>query len=255
MPEITLPEPKAQPLLRILAEAIERGEIREGQPKTFLSYSEALKRMGHSARGRAGQQLAGQGLKELDLWTMQNEALPKIAALIVNKDTHRPSPQFAESHGHGDDPKWEEWWLKEANRAIHFDWAPFLLPADGDSGCVREDEEEPEPASYGDIIVTDPLPARIRKSQITVSQVLDWLAAGQSEGEILQRHRELNRAAIRASLAYAADRERGAVGGMASRSPAPSFATKWMGKFKLPKPDPTDPRLSHLLERYERIRE
>jgi hypothetical protein len=34
--------------------------------------------------------------------------------------------------------------------------------------------------------------------------------------------------------------------------PKPSFAERWKGKFQLPPPDPTDPRLNYLLERYER---
>ena len=29
-----------------------------------------------------------------------------------------------------------------------------------------------------------------------------------------------------------------------------SFAQKWRGKFKVPKPDPKDPRLNYLLKKY-----
>lgn len=29
-----------------------------------------------------------------------------------------------------------------------------------------------------------------------------------------------------------------------------SFTKKWRGKFKLPKPDPNDPRLNRLIEKY-----
>ena len=31
-------------------------------------------------------------------------------------------------------------------------------------------------------------------------------------------------------------------------------ASRWAGKFKLPEPDPSDPRMSYLLERYLRHR-
>jgi uncharacterized protein (DUF433 family) len=48
----------------------------------------------------------------------------------------------------------------------------------------------------------------IRGLRITVSDVLDYLASGMSEGDILQDFPDLTREDIRASLAFAADRER-----------------------------------------------
>ncbi|MGH8161094.1 MAG: DUF433 domain-containing protein [Gammaproteobacteria bacterium] len=47
----------------------------------------------------------------------------------------------------------------------------------------------------------------IRDLRITVYDVLDWLAQGMSEAEIIQDHPELVVADIRAALSYAADRE------------------------------------------------
>ena len=44
--------------------------------------------------------------------------------------------------------------------------------------------------------------------RITVYDVLGWLASGMSEEEILRDFPELTRDDIKASLAYAADRER-----------------------------------------------
>jgi uncharacterized protein (DUF433 family) len=44
--------------------------------------------------------------------------------------------------------------------------------------------------------------------RITVGDVLGWLAAGMSEGEIIDDFPELTREDIRAALAFAADRER-----------------------------------------------
>jgi uncharacterized protein (DUF433 family) len=48
----------------------------------------------------------------------------------------------------------------------------------------------------------------IRGLRITVSDVLDYLASGMTEDEILEDFPELTRDDIRASLAFAADRER-----------------------------------------------
>ena len=48
----------------------------------------------------------------------------------------------------------------------------------------------------------------IRGLRMTVSDVLDYLAAGMSEDEILDDFPDLTREDIRACLAFAADRER-----------------------------------------------
>lgn len=48
----------------------------------------------------------------------------------------------------------------------------------------------------------------IRGLRITVSDVLEYLASGMSEDEILAEFTDLERDDIRASLAFAADRER-----------------------------------------------
>jgi uncharacterized protein (DUF433 family) len=48
----------------------------------------------------------------------------------------------------------------------------------------------------------------IRGLRITVSDVLDYLASGMSEDEIVDDFPELTREDIKAALAFAADRER-----------------------------------------------
>lgn len=48
----------------------------------------------------------------------------------------------------------------------------------------------------------------IRGMRIAVADVLGWLAAGMSHAQILNEYPELTEDDIRASLAYAADRER-----------------------------------------------
>ena len=56
----------------------------------------------------------------------------------------------------------------------------------------------------------------LRWLRITVSDILDYLAGGMSEDEILSDFPDLERDDIRASLAFAADRERRLAGDVAS---------------------------------------
>jgi uncharacterized protein (DUF433 family) len=69
---------------------------------------------------------------------------------------------------------------------------------------------------YANIITIDPARRSgkpcIRKTRITVYDVLDYLASGMSEAEILADFPELNTADLRACLAFAADRERRLLG-------------------------------------------
>jgi uncharacterized protein (DUF433 family) len=69
---------------------------------------------------------------------------------------------------------------------------------------------------YSKIIVIDPARRSgkpcIRDTRITVYDVLDYLASGMSETDILRDFPELVLADIRASLSFAADRERRLLG-------------------------------------------
>lgn len=71
--------------------------------------------------------------------------------------------------------------------------------------------------SYQDRITTEPGKRGgkpiIRGLRITVYDVLDYLASGMSEEEILRDFPELEQEDIRACLAFAADRERKLVSG------------------------------------------
>jgi len=66
--------------------------------------------------------------------------------------------------------------------------------------------------NYRDIITVEPGKrggrACIRGMRIAVADVLGWLAAGMTHEEIRRDYPELTEEDIRASLAYAADRER-----------------------------------------------
>lgn len=65
---------------------------------------------------------------------------------------------------------------------------------------------------YHNRIVVDPEvrfgKPTVRGTRITVGDVLSYLASGMSEEEIIADFPQLHRADIRASLAFAADRER-----------------------------------------------
>ena len=65
---------------------------------------------------------------------------------------------------------------------------------------------------YRDYIWVDPArrsgQACIKGTRITVQDVLEYLAGGMSEGEILADFPDLSHESIRACWAYAADRER-----------------------------------------------
>jgi len=65
---------------------------------------------------------------------------------------------------------------------------------------------------YHEIVTINPAirggKATIRGMRISVQDVLEYLAGGMSEDEILADFPELTREDIRACLAYAADRER-----------------------------------------------
>jgi len=66
-------------------------------------------------------------------------------------------------------------------------------------------------SDYTDIITINPQvrfgQPSIRGMRITVSDILNWLASGMSEQDILQDYPDLTIEDIRATLAYAADRE------------------------------------------------
>ena len=59
----------------------------------------------------------------------------------------------------------------------------------------------------------------IRGLRMTVADVLDYLAAGMSEDDLLREFPDLTREDIRACLAFAADRERQLVAGGGVRMP------------------------------------
>ena len=241
MLRIPPPPPKGRRLLGVITESIARGEIREGEPQTFLSYSTALERLGaRKPRYMAGARLGNYGLRDLNNWTQEFSELPKVAALIVDRKYHQPNRRMAESHGiKTDGAEWLVWWQDQANRSIRFDWSPYV------EGATFQLRAKVEPrVSFA---VAEGAPALAPD----VRDVLRWLAAGQSEAEILRLHPDLTVSDIRDGLKLAAERLENLDTRRAGHRGA-SFAQRWRGKFTLPQPDPSDPRLTYLLERYLR---
>ncbi len=201
---ITLPEKGAR-LLRVIVGEIKSGRIQKGHPETFLSYSEALQKLGIEARGRAGQQLQREGLNELNNWTQIQPDVPKVAGLIVTKRWHAPSEGFARSHG-WEKSDWHEWWLAETSRAIDFDWS-VLIEGIRNKVRVQETGETMEPKAIERITFD---PARmggkpcIRGMRVTVGTIVGLVAAGRSHRNILELYPYLEPQDIQAALRFAA---------------------------------------------------
>ena len=209
---------KGQKLLAMLVANIRHGRFKRRDPKTFISYGEALRELAIPLRGRAGQQLQKEGLTELNAWTQAHPEIPKITGFIINKAKRYPGPGFFQSHGRRPDDR--EWWLSETAKAIDFDWSPYLraqspaYESPDEAGPVAL-HEEPGPVDYRTIITIEPgkrggKPC-IRGMRITVGDVLGWLAAGMSHQQILSDFPELTEQDIRACLAFAAEKEKRAV--------------------------------------------
>lgn len=107
--------------------------------------------------------------------------------------------------GAGGVPAWPNGFDVDAIK-LHMD-----MQASGELGRDAPSITRPV-TDYRDIITIEPgkrggRPC-IRGMRIAVADILGWLAAGMSHEEILNDYPELTEADIRASLAYAADRER-----------------------------------------------
>jgi hypothetical protein len=122
--------PKGKALLKVICEEIRNGRILKNRPETFLTYSGALHLLGDPQDGPTyteGTRLQYHGLTELNEWSMATPGIPKVTGLIVNMDSHQPSNGYVESNGHTyQNMRWISWWLAETEKAIDFDWSPFL---------------------------------------------------------------------------------------------------------------------------------
>jgi uncharacterized protein (DUF433 family) len=209
MPEIEPPPPKAQRLLEVIVEQIKSGRIRENQPESFLAFSEALELLGDATPSvMSGSRLTSLGLGDLHTWTEDHEGLPKITGLIVYKESRRPHEDFPKWHGHENDPEWEKWWLKEANRAIKYDWSRFLDAPKLEETRVREEPHIGKQAALNQRITFDPavMGGRpcIRGMRVTVGTIVGLLASGHSRSKVLELYPYLEPEDIDAALSFAA---------------------------------------------------
>jgi len=118
---------KGKRLLNLLVREIESGRFQKYQPKTFIPYSEVLMLLGMpDPEIYPGRRLQPEGLNELNEWTKVIPGIPRIAGLIVNKDTKAPSEGYPESHGFPAGADWNDWWLDQTAKATDFDWSPYL---------------------------------------------------------------------------------------------------------------------------------
>ena len=116
---------EARRLLRVLVQFLSSGAVDSERPDTFLSYSGALRLLGHAPGPYAGRSLQKHGLTKLNEWTKE-QGLPRITGLIVDKERHEPGAGFASSNGFHEDDNWRPWWKGEVRRAMRWDWAPYL---------------------------------------------------------------------------------------------------------------------------------
>lgn len=121
---------KGKALLKVINAEIRSGRIKKRRPETFLTYLETLDLLGSPQDGPTyteGARLQYHGLTELNEWSMAPPGIPKITGLIVNKEGRQPSKGYVESNGHVyQDLNWIDWWLNETDKAIDFDWSPYI---------------------------------------------------------------------------------------------------------------------------------
>ena len=118
---------KGKKLLKLLVAEIGKGRFQKNHPETFISYKETLKRLGkRKPHIFPGKRLQREGLTELNEWTMNALAIPKITGLIVNEKKRIPGSGYWPSHGFNNDFKGNKWWLTQTAKAIGFNWSPYL---------------------------------------------------------------------------------------------------------------------------------
>jgi hypothetical protein len=116
----------AKALLSVLAEVLHKANPED--PRTFITYSEALTRLKiPHADGNAGQILKERGLNALAEWAKES-SVPAVTGLIVRDFERDPGQGYFKFYGKrelDDIP----WWIEEVRRSKQFDWSPYLAQA------------------------------------------------------------------------------------------------------------------------------
>lgn len=126
--------------MAILVAHIKKPGVSREHPEKLISYGEALKQLKlptNAPRGETdGKTLQLNGLNDLARWVNQHpKKLPRITGVIISRSGHdgpdgfrRPpnvpsAGYFKEYKRHFED--WD-WWLKEVEKSIAFDWSPYI---------------------------------------------------------------------------------------------------------------------------------
>ena len=110
-------------LLRMLVDLFPK--VGPNDPETFISYSEAHRRLRLKVLfGHAGRSLQAQGLDSLATWAHDN-GFPAVTGLIVRDEARDPGSGYFKLYGK-QDPEDIQWWIGEVNKAVAFDWSPYL---------------------------------------------------------------------------------------------------------------------------------
>jgi hypothetical protein len=113
----------AKALLSILADVLRT--VNPEDPRTFITYSEALTRLGISyVHGHAGRILQERGLNSLADWTKES-GVPAVTGLIVRDIERDPGQGYFRFHGKRE-PDDIPWWIEEIRKSKQFDWSPYL---------------------------------------------------------------------------------------------------------------------------------
>jgi hypothetical protein len=122
---ITPLSPQSRQLLKAILDFIGTHKVVHTNPSTYPSYEQMYHAVVPTAPARVlyvGHNLRKKGLDELNVWTTENQSLPKITGLVVSKSPPRPSDSFFTWYGkqpfHDD-----AWWQEEVRKSLEFDWS------------------------------------------------------------------------------------------------------------------------------------
>ncbi|MDQ2832155.1 MAG: hypothetical protein M3Y50_00095 [Acidobacteriota bacterium] len=118
-PELTR---DAKALLSVLVDVLPTADPED--PRTFITYSKSLQRLGILSTGHAGRTLQDRGLDALAEWAKAH-ATPAITGLVIREAELGPGSGYFRLYGKRE-PDDFPWWLEEIRKAKQFDWSPYL---------------------------------------------------------------------------------------------------------------------------------
>lgn len=124
------PSDAAQAILVVLVRHIDRGEFRADLPASFLGYGEVLDelRIRRDPTKTHGETLNEHGLDQLAYWA-KDEDHTAVTGLVINKIEVQPGPGYWRLYGK-DKKADRDWWLDQIDKALKYNWKPFLSLSD-----------------------------------------------------------------------------------------------------------------------------